>query len=148
MTEVRPAGTPEVRAALSRSRGTVTEFLETLAGERIEQAAFAVGLRAQELRLNTRIHHRQVDRLRHKIVDALAEGVDDGYAIFHRAHHDDGELAGRISRAQQAQQVEPAHARHHLIEQDQIVMGVIDLIERLLAVFSDLDLIATVSQAA
>lgn len=36
MTEVRPAGTPEVRAALSRSRGTVTEFLETLAGERID----------------------------------------------------------------------------------------------------------------
>jgi chorismate-pyruvate lyase len=36
MSEVRHAGTPEVRAALSRSRGTVTEFLETLAGERID----------------------------------------------------------------------------------------------------------------
>jgi chorismate-pyruvate lyase len=36
MTEVRPAGAPEVRAALSSSRGTVTEFLEGLAGERID----------------------------------------------------------------------------------------------------------------
>ncbi len=84
----------------------------------------------------------------HEIVGALAEGVDDGVAIFDRAHHDDGKLAGRIRRAQQTQQVESAHPRHHLIEQHQIVMRVIDLLERLLAVFSDFDLIAAISQAA
>ena len=128
---------------LAQKHGAVAE-----AGERVQQPVFAIGLGAQELGLNARVHHRQVDGLDDVIVGALIERVDDGFAIVERAHHDDRQLAGRICRAQQAQEVEPAHAGHHLIEQDQIVVRVVDLFERLRAVFGDFDLIAAASQAA
>ena len=128
---------------MAQKHGPVAE-----AGERVQQPVFALGLRAQELSLNARVHDPQVDRLDHVIVRALIEGVDDGFAIVDRADHNDRQLARRIRRAQQAQQVQPAHPGHHLIQQNQIVMRLVDLFERLRAVFGDFDLIAAASQAA
>ncbi len=126
----------------AQKHGAVAE-----SGERVKQTAFAIGSRALQLRMNARVDHGQVYGLRHEIVDALTESVDDGGAIFFGSHHDDRKLAGGISSAQQAQQVQAAHARHDLIEQDQIVMSLVDLVERLLAAFRDFNLITAVSQA-
>ena len=57
-----PGAVPRERVfEMAQKHGAVAE-----SGERIEQAAFAIGLRAQELRLNARVHHRQVDRLRRR----------------------------------------------------------------------------------
>ena len=53
-----------------------------------------------------------------------------------------------MRRTQQAQQVQPAHPWHHLIQQDQIVVRLVDLGQRLRPVLGDFDQIAAASQAA
>jgi hypothetical protein len=53
-----------------------------------------------------------------------------------------------MRRTQQAQQVEPTHPGHYLIQQNQIVVRLVDLFERFRCVFSDFNLISAARQAA
>ena len=127
----------------SQKQGPVAE-----AGELVEQPVFAVGLGAQNLRVDAGVHHRHIHGFDHVIVGALVERVDDRIAIVDSAHHDRRKLTGRICGAQQTQQVESTHTRHHVVQQDQIIVGLMNLGQCLRAVFGDFDLVTEMDETA
>jgi hypothetical protein len=104
-------------------------------------------LLVRQVRVDPRERHREVDRLGQVVVRAELEGLNDVGALRARGDHDDRKLGLGTCAPQLAEHLEPAHARHLDVEQDEVVRIVRDQGQRGRTVLRDGDDVASLPQA-
>jgi hypothetical protein len=77
----------------------------------------------QQLRLRPGQQDLEVERLGDVVVGAQGEGADDVLGLVLGGGHDDRQLRRRVRPADALQHLQPAHAGHHHVQQDQVERG-------------------------
>ena len=108
----------EARAAAARAADQAFEAIHEQ--HAIRQARQRIGAARVHLRPDARQHDREIQRLRHVVVRAEIERVDDVLAAILRGHHDDRQFRHRVRLPHAFQRLDAAHAGHHHVEQHRV----------------------------
>ena len=93
----------------------------------------------QKVGANACERHRKIDRLGDVVVRPQSEGFDDVISVDPACHHDDGQFRLGVRAPKVCEHVQPAHAWHPDIQQNQIVLVAADEGQRLLAIAGYID---------
>ncbi len=106
-----------------------------------------LGFRAQ-VRLDAGQQHREVDRLDHVVVGAVAERHHHVLGLVLGGRHDHRQLEVRVAAADRLEHVDAGQAGHHPVEHHQIGPLAADQVERGGAVVGGQHLVAAAFEAA
>ena len=105
---------------------------------------FHYGARTTQHRFDPQHQRRDRERLRHVIVGAERQPPHDVVVRDLRGQHDDRLIA--VALADRVADVEPAHARQHHVENDQVVLPAQRLRESIAPIRRTIDVIAVIHQ--
>ncbi len=90
----------------------------------------------------------QVHRLGDVVVGTQLDRLGNAILLVDGRHHDHGQDRGAAVRPDQAQDLEPAHARHHDVEKDDVELVLIDQAQGCRAIFGHDCIVSAACQAA